>query len=262
MGEIDMAGIKINQRPAPVMRSLNPERVLEKKISISMRSVFFVFVIALVVSGSFFAGRYLFPSDSFKWGTAFASFSGSDIEPEADLTAAAEKAVPEIEEEIEVIPDPEEAVEETVVEAVVEAVEEVEESSEPESIVTEYSDIVLSFQKTPVYEWKETWGKLKTIYYTIENNEEGTIKPATFQVLIEGYASTDTGVKTIDVPTVDSEIRSGELTSHGIDITGGSYTEKAPDGIIDPTNMEITIRVLDEEGVIMATAKERFNLAE
>lgn len=114
-----------------------------------------------------------------------------------------------------------------------------------------YSNIGLSFKRTPAFDWKGTWGKIETIYYTLENNEAGSIAPYKFVVLLEGYEDPIER----SVPKVDSIIEEGKTKEHGFDI-GTSYSET----VTDPTNIGITLQLFDKSGQLMATVEKEFNL--
>src|SRR3989344_2775536 len=147
-----MPGQKIEIKPnEPFLKS---QPLMEKKVSISLRSVVFITIAVLLLSGSFFTGRYLFPS-TVPIGSVFASIT--------DSIAPAETSEEIVESES------------TETEAVVEESDiPVEATTTSQSVVTSYSNVKLEFTRVPAFKWNEAggYGTIKTIYYTVTNNED------------------------------------------------------------------------------------------
>ncbi|MBI1968554.1 hypothetical protein HYS49_01455 [Candidatus Woesearchaeota archaeon] len=55
-----------------------------------------------------------------------------------------------------------------------------------ETVVTSYASVGVTLNKV-TREWKETYGRIVELDYTITNGESGTIKPAYFMMTVEGY---------------------------------------------------------------------------
>ena len=132
-----------------------------------------------------------------------------------------------------------------------------EEAKGPETVVTEsYSKVSLSLDG--VYkDWKGSWGKIKGVKYTIINNEAGTIKPNHFVMTVEGY---DDGEKFFDVSYTSQKVKAGQTLSDEAAVSGGfAYSAVSlPDG--DLSKVKISLFLVDEDGVTMASAQQDVNL--
>lgn len=252
-------------------RTMNDENMLDTKISLSVKSIFSVVIFIAFMAGAFLAGRYVFPSGTslIDFGSAAATFGGSlsedadstDSNTElADTSDTTDNSDSEADSDAE-SDDSAEVANDTA------GTIDTEDSAEPETsdetknidekIITEgYEKVFLEFTRTPAFEWKSTWGKITTVYYTITNNEEGTIKPSQFRVIAEGYDTPDF-IKTVDVPTIDETINSGKVAKHGVDVKL-QYSES----VTDPTNMQLTLQLLDEDGDLIDAINQEFNLKE
>jgi len=254
--------VKENKFKAEVQREVKQAKtsLMDKGVHISFRTMFFSVVLVLLISGSFLTGRYVFPSTgdtglfaavSAFWESDATNETASDAEVEEVEVAPVEESTPE-----EIAESAETAATEEA-----EATEAVEETPEvdpaSQSVITTYNNVVLEFTRTPVYEWKgdeDGWGKIETIYYTVKNNENGIIKPASFHIIIEGYESNDQ-IKKVDVPQNTEEISAGKVVQNAVDkLVTYSNT------VTDPTNIKITLQLFDASDVMIATATQEFNL--
>lgn len=232
--------------------------VMDKNISISFRTAFFVVVLALLLSTAFAAGRYVFPSDGTDpiaaavvgfWEKSQTSVVEETEDTEVEVTEAAPP---------EEMTEPAETSEPVAAEDST-AVEETEDNvPESTTVITEYGDVELSFTRTPAFTWHADagWGQIETIYYTIKNNENGIIKPAKFHIIIEGYEGNDL-VRKVAVPHNTVEIGAGKTVQNAVDRLI-SYSET----VTEPANIEIKLVLVDEQGVTIAEAAKEFNLKE
>lgn len=168
-------------------------------------------------------------------------------EPEELLSEEelAEEPTDEVEEEEEAA----EEVEEEIVEE-----EEVVEVDEP--IITTYNKVSFAIQSVSV-EWHDTWGKITTLQFTIKNNEEGTILPDHFSMVVEGYPD-ESSKKKVPLPDGSKEIRSKTTASSTAIIPSGfNYNEKTTGALDD---VEIRFILFDENSKPMASYRQTFNL--
>lgn len=249
-------------------RATNDETVLDTKISLSVKSLLSVIVAIAVVTSAFLAGRYVFPSGTSLIDLSAAATAGDSLPANSDTKLAADTdseaaADSESSESADSVETDEEA---TAADDTAETTEETTEetSEETETVVADngqvitegYQNVFLEFSRTPAFEWKGTWGKTTTVYYTLTNNEAGTIAPYQFRLLAEGYDTADF-IKTVDVPSLDRSIPSGGIAKHGVDIKL-QYSES----VTDPTNLRLTLQLLDEDGDLIDAVSQEFNLKE
>ena len=125
-------------------------------------------------------------------------------------------------------------------------VEEVEDK--PEKMIGEdYSKVTISLDG--VYkDWKGTWGKIKGVKYTVTNNEEGTIKPHHFAMIVEGY---EDGEKHFDVGIASQRMKSGQTLSDEAAVSGGfAYSPVAiPDGDLSKVRISLFLQDADSETI-------------
>ena len=249
-----MPGQKIEIKPnEPFLKS---QPLMEKKVSISLRSVVFVIVTVLLLSSSFLTGRYLFPS-TIPIGSVFASITDNVAEQTSEETAE-----PEVTEAVEAALVEEaasadnETLEETSATVIEEADIPAETTTTSQSVVTSYSNVKLEFTRVPAFKWSEAggYGTIKTIYYTVTNNEAGIIKPSYFSVIIEGYAPTERSI-TVSVPKNTAEITAGKKVQNAFD-KSIAYASSAT----DPANVKVTLELYDENKKLVAKAEQEFNL--
>ena len=251
-------------------KATNDETVLDTKISLSVKSLLSVIVVIAVVTGAFLAGRYVFPSGTSLIDLSAAATAGDSLSADSDSnTQLAADADSEAAADSDSVETEEAAAEATATEAADETAETTEEATEETSEETEtvvagnekvftegYENVFLEFTRTPTFEWKGTWGKITTVYYTITNNEAGTIKPYQLRLLAEGYDTADF-IKTADVPSLDRSIPSGGIAKHGVDMKL-QYSES----VTDPTTLRLTLQLLDEDGDLIDAVSQEFNLKE
>ncbi len=128
------------------------------------------------------------------------------------------------------------------------------EEEETEPVITSYSKVALALNDVSI-DWKTTWGKITKIDYTIKNNEEGTIEPAYFKMLVEGY---DDYEKKITLPLSSKSIKAGQSYNANILIPQGfSYAESATG---DLASVDITLILFDANDKSMASYRKSVNL--
>ncbi|MBI4153219.1 hypothetical protein HY497_01735 [Candidatus Woesearchaeota archaeon] len=243
-------------------RTGNDDNVLDTKISLSVKSIASVVLVIAFMAGAFLVGRYVFPS-----GAPLTDRVSAAATVESDVTEGAADSAESAAVSGDAIPEPDEETAESAAAEVADAAEEpgsTEEVAEPavdpvanDVVVTEgYESVVLEFTRTPAFEWKGTWGKITTIYYSIANGEAGTIKPDKFRLIAEGYETAEF-IKTADVPTLDRTIAPGETVKHGVDLKI-QYSES----VTDPANLRLTLQLLDADGNVIDAVNQEFNLKE
>lgn len=130
-----------------------------------------------------------------------------------------------------------------------------ETAAEPEEpIITTYTKVAVAINDVD-FDWKETWGKITKVDYTIKNTEAGTIKPDHLGMLVEGY---DDFEKKIPLPLSSKTIKAGESGSSKVQVPQGfSYSEVTAG---DLTEVVITFTLYDVDNKIMASFKTAYNL--
>lgn len=172
----------------------------------------------------------------------------------------ADEEVPETEPVEEAVEEVEEVVEEVVEEEVVEEEPEPEPEPEPEAIITNYKKVSFAISSVTV-DWKGTednkWGKITKLQFTIKNEEDGTILPDYFSMMVEGYPDEASKVK-VPLPSGSMEIKSKtSATSEAIVPGGFNYNEKTTGALDD---VEIRFILFDDDSKPMASYRKVFNL--
>lgn len=132
--------------------------------------------------------------------------------------------------------------------------EEVEEEVE-EPVITSYKKVALAV-KTVEIDWKGSWGKITHLDYTLKNNEEGTIKPDYFIMVVEGY---DDFEKKVPLPPSSQKIKSKTTISSTATIPQGFAYSELTAG--DLTVIDITFSLYDGSDRLMTTFKKSFDLS-
>lgn len=127
-------------------------------------------------------------------------------------------------------------------------------AEETEPIITSYSTVALALNDVSI-DWKTTWGKITKVDYTIKNNEDGTIEPAYFKMMVEGY---DDYEKKIPLPLSSKSIKAGKSYSANILIPQGfSYSESATGNL---ESVDVTLILYDGSDKIMTSYRKSVNL--
>ncbi len=123
-----------------------------------------------------------------------------------------------------------------------------------EAIITTYTKVALAINDVDI-EWKETWGKITKVDYTIKNKEDGTIKVDHLGMLVEGY---DDFEKKIPLPLSSKTIKAGETASSKVMVPQGfSYSEVTAG---DLSAVEITFTLYDADNKAITSFKTAYNL--
>lgn len=123
-----------------------------------------------------------------------------------------------------------------------------------EPIITTYTKVAVAINDVD-FDWKETWGKITKVDYTIKNTETGTIKADHLGMLVEGY---DDFEKKIPLPLSSKTVKAGESASSKVQVPQGfSYSEVTAG---DLTAVEITFTLYDADNKIMTSFKTAYNL--
>lgn len=123
-----------------------------------------------------------------------------------------------------------------------------------EPIITTYTKVALAINDVDI-DWKETWGKITKVDYTIRNNEVGTIKADHVGMLVEGY---DDFEKKIPIPLSSKTMKAGEIASSKVLVPQGfSYSEVTAG---DLTTVEITFTLYDVDNKVITSFKTAYNL--
>ncbi len=237
---------------------VNPKKIL--KFSLFVVLLLAVFSLGRLTGGG--GGAVAGDTSSFALTGWFAGIGGDDGE---ETEAVAEEVTTEGEAATAEEPAAEEetaAGNETVAE---DAATEEEESADEEETVTEDEDeiTIRTYTKVAISingiqkEWKETWGKVTQISYTIKNNEEGTIKPSYFIMTLEGY-NEEADKKKLTLPVSSQNIKAGQSISATAAIPSGFNYNQATVGRLE--NVQITLVLFDEYSKPIASYLKEFNL--
>lgn len=130
-----------------------------------------------------------------------------------------------------------------------------ETAAEPEEpVITTYTKVAVAINDVD-FDWKETWGKITKVDYTIKNTEAGTIKADHLGMLVEGY---DDFEKKIPLPLSSKTVKAGQTASSKVQVPQGfSYSEVTAG---DLTEVVITFTLYDADNKIMASFKTAYNL--
>lgn len=129
---------------------------------------------------------------------------------------------------------------------------------EEELVLTSYSKVALSLNDVS-YDWKETWGKITKIDYTIKNNEAGTVEPSYLIMLVEGYDTTENMIrKKISLPLSGQTIKAGQMYSQIANVPQGFAYNHITAG--DLNDVRITLTLFDSADKQMGQFSGGFNL--
>ncbi len=129
-------------------------------------------------------------------------------------------------------------------------------STAEEFVVTRYSKVALAVP-TAEKEWKETYGKITYLQYTIKNNEEGTIKPDYMVMHVEGY-NDEALKKKIPLMATHKEIKAGQTDSTRVLVPNGFAYAASTAGNLE--NVMITFQLFDAKGVLMTSYTKEYDL--
>ncbi|NQV91197.1 hypothetical protein HQ489_01875 [Candidatus Woesearchaeota archaeon] len=228
--------------------STEKKKILDKEMSIKINPRGFLKFCAIVVVLMlvFFAGRISVGTvdvgvNSGSWLTGL--FSGVD---------SVEKTTKETESEVAKTDEP------VVVEKPKEEPKEVpkveEESDVPEKIITKYTTSQLILNNVKV-DWKDTWGKITQLDYTIINGEEGTIKPSYIAIKVEGYGDFE---KKMPLPTSGRTVKQDQRFEAITNVPKGFAYSESTTGDLGSVN--IIANLYDANDNVIGTSIGDFSL--
>ena len=220
----------------------------EVSIKLNLRSISRVGVVVIVLLGVFMLGRFSADTDFMSGLSLSGALTANVAEAKAKPTKTVEETKPTVTEPVkEEIPV--EKPKETEVKATEKVVEKEDTKKDvKEEIVTDYNNVALTLENVE-YNWMDTWGKMTGLELTIINSEDGTIQPDELWMSVKGY---DDFEKQVMLPIDFTNIPSGKGYSSILPIKGGFAYSKADAG--DLTNVQISLRLLDQKGNLVTTA--------
>ncbi|PIN76926.1 hypothetical protein COV17_00415, partial [Candidatus Woesearchaeota archaeon CG10_big_fil_rev_8_21_14_0_10_36_11] len=126
--------------------------------------------------------------------------------------------------------------------------------STDEPIVTTYNGVSVAIGEVKT-EWKETWGRIKGVSYTIKNMEDGTVEPDYFLLLVEGYGDIE---KKIPLSSGSKSIKSKTSASSYAIVPGGFSYSSVTTG--DLSSVGITLQLYDAAGKLITATNKMVNL--
>jgi preprotein translocase subunit Sec61beta len=190
-GGFEEDGVAVKQAgPVKEIRNFSKEREIKLKVNPGKIGKIGLFVI--IILAVFFLGR--FSANNFELTGLVTSDTVETPKDVAEEETPTEEAVVE-----------EEPAEEVEPEVVEEEPKKAKDKSD-EVVIDTYKNTKITVHSVEV-DWKETWGKIIAMEYTIENGEEGAIEPGHFLVMVEGYKDIE---KRASLPENLQKISSGE----------------------------------------------------
>jgi hypothetical protein len=242
-----------NEEKSPEPAPLKKASALDKEVTLKFnaRKTLKYTIVVVVVLLVFFLGR-LSVGDSSNAGFSFGSFfDGSDKDVEAgDVDSGDDVEADETESE-EVTP-PEEEVPEPVVEPKV--AEEPPVVEENEEIISDYSAVTVDINDAKI-DWKETWGKITDIDYTITNGAGGSIKVDYFILTLPSYEDLE---KKMVLPESKKLIKSKTKLSSLVKVPNGFGYRESVTGAL--SSVPVSLTLFDGFGVQVATVTKSLNL--
>ena len=227
----------------------------EKEIVIRLRprSVLKIGLLVILLVSVFYLGRFSVNPPSF----ADFSLSGATSvqEKNADAPKVEAKTVPAVEEKTEAATAaPTAAATANSETAPADNTTETASASTGPVVTTYTGKTALAIESVKTA-WKETYGKITDIEYTLKNNEAGTVKPAYFHLLVEGY---DDFEKKVPLPVSKQSIAVGETQKYTVKVPYGFAYNKA--SVPDISNVLITLVLYDEAGKSITSATKKVAL--
>ncbi len=126
-----------------------------------------------------------------------------------------------------------------------------------EQVITSYTRVAISLDHVRT-DWKETWGKILQLDFTIKNNEGGTIKPAYIILSVEGY-NEEAEKKKVPLKETSKNIKGGQ-THLGAAVVpqGFNYNPITAGNLQD---VQITITLHDSNDKQMAGYTKGYDLS-
>ena len=211
---------------------LNPKKMLKG-----------FFVIALLL-GVFFAGRLSVPGESLLGSTGPSSAATTEKTSLDAQEVVQDESTQEPVENTSVETAP---ADDNTTEA---APADTQDEPKDEPVVTTYDNVALTLTDVGV-DWKDTWGKISSVTYSLKNDEDGTVKPDHFTMLVHGYPVDEPGQ--FEVPYTSESVKSHSsiqdsaiVYAFGGKTKGFSYSPSEP-GIGDINSVEIKLFLWDKD---------------
>ncbi len=247
----------------PELRDKPEAKEKEIVIRIRPRGVLKAFLLVLILFSTFYLGRFSVQPPDFP--NLFGGLSGAaSVDDQVSLEGA--KAVPlaqpsaaveKVAEKVVASTTPTAAA--TVTEKVSESTDTVQDAAESGAdvgpVLTSYSGkaaLAIEGVKTV---WKDTYGKITDVTYTLKNNEAGAVKGAYFNLLVEGY---DDYAKKLLIPLSQQIVAAGESKTNTVKVQYGFAYSKV--SVPDLSNVKITLILYDESGKQINSASKQVNL--
>ncbi|MEK6899703.1 MAG: hypothetical protein AABX05_01130 [Nanoarchaeota archaeon] len=130
-------------------------------------------------------------------------------------------------------------------------------STENQIEVVSYSKVSMTIDKV-YFDWKETWGKIKGVKYTIKNNEIGYVKPDNFVMMVEGYEDMQ---KEFEAAYTSQKVGAGQTLTDESAVSGGfAYSPKQiPSG--DVSKVRVTLFLRNANNIVIATSEKIVDLS-
>jgi len=208
-------------------------KVFDRQVTFQFKTLLKVFLVLAIAVIFFCLGRYYFPDlgDNSQKVPLVTGAAIVDTSPEITVANVVEEPA---ENDTEEIPEPE------------------EEEAEEETFVTDnYKNVGLLIKDFDL-KWYDDWGKIEKIYYTISNDEDGTIQPKTFEFVMEGYEDYP---KIIDVPLLDQNIPKGKTFDGVVDFVF-TYNQNT----VDPNSALVQLKLIDGSNNTMISIQKPFDL--
>lgn len=240
-----------SQKKESSNKSNQKKKVLDQEVSIKInpRSLLKFLGIVLILALVFGLGRWTAtPVDN----GALSSLTGW-----ATGIFDSKEVVPEPVEEKTTDPVENKSVEPIKEKPKVEAKQEIVETKvaeKDEKVVTTYTNTQFKLNDVKV-DWKDTWGKIVQVDYTITNGEEGIIEADHIGVKVNGYGDFE---KKVPLPASAKKINSGNVYEAITNVPGGfAYAEQTTG---DLKSVKVTATLYDVNENVIETFGTSFNL--
>ncbi|MBW2963539.1 hypothetical protein KY306_02065 [Candidatus Woesearchaeota archaeon] len=206
-------------------------KVFDRQVTFQFKTLLKVALVLAIAVVFFCLGRYYFPDleDNTQEVPLVTGAAVVDTSPEITVANIVEEPIEE--NNTEETPEPEE--------------------EEEKFTTSNYKNVGLVIREFDL-KWYDDWGKIEKIYYTISNDEDGTIQPKTFEFIMEGYEDYP---KIINVPSLDQSIPKGKTFDGVVDFVF-TYNQNT----VDPKSVLIQLKLIDDSNNTMISIQKPFDL--
>lgn len=238
-GGFEEEGVQVVKPVKPQRESLMDKEV---HLRINPKQLMRIGLVVIVLMGVFFLGRL--SANNFEL-TGLATSEAQTVEAEPSIEAKTAT----VQEDEKLSPGEASALEPTN-EQELPTTEEVKESiySGP------YKKVSIDVRGID-FEWKDTWGKILGFTYSIRNDEEGTIQPSYFLVMLEGYKDQD---RRATLSEVNQKVKPGQIQAGTITLEKSFNYNEATAGNLD--SVKVSVILFDVNLKAMASHHQEFNL--